>query len=91
MISMGCLFPNRDVYVRALILRDGVVEYQFNQVLNMELDQVIEVLRVEHCPLDLVTQINILCIFQVCKFLDENWSPKFAVIVAQKNHHAKFF
>ncbi|KAF3456527.1 hypothetical protein FNV43_RR01180 [Rhamnella rubrinervis] len=47
------------------IMRDGVVEYQFNQVLNMELDQVIEVLRVEHCPLDLVTQINILCIFQV--------------------------
>ncbi|KAF3445097.1 hypothetical protein FNV43_RR14790 [Rhamnella rubrinervis] len=70
---------------------DGVSESQFNQVLNMELDQVIEVLRAEHCPLDLVTQINILCIFQACKFLDENWSPKFVVIVAQKNHHTKFF
>ncbi|KAF3457431.1 hypothetical protein FNV43_RR02089 [Rhamnella rubrinervis] len=71
--------------------KDGVSESQFSQVLNMELDQVIEVLRAEHCPLDLVTQINILCIFQACKFLDENWSPKFAVIVAQKNHHTKFF
>ncbi|KAF3433891.1 hypothetical protein FNV43_RR24994 [Rhamnella rubrinervis] len=69
----------------------GASESQFNQVLNMELDQVSEVLRAEHCPLDLVTQINILCIFQACKFLDENWSRKFAVIIAQKNHHTKFF
>ncbi|XP_022752833.1 protein argonaute 4-like isoform X3 [Durio zibethinus] len=51
------------------IMRDGVSESQFNQVLNVELDQVIE----------------------ACKFLDENWNPKFAVIVAQKNHHTKFF
>ncbi|KAF3454052.1 hypothetical protein FNV43_RR04499 [Rhamnella rubrinervis] len=52
-----------------VIFRDGVSESQFNQVLNIELDQVIE----------------------ACKFLDESWSPKFAVIVAQKNHHTKFF
>ncbi|XP_019455891.1 PREDICTED: protein argonaute 4-like [Lupinus angustifolius] len=30
-------------------------------------------------------------IIQACKFLDENWDPKFLVIVAQKNHHTKFF
>ncbi|THG18855.1 hypothetical protein TEA_005634 [Camellia sinensis var. sinensis] len=48
---------------------DGVSESQFNQVLNIELDQIIE----------------------ACKFLDENWSPKFTVIIAQKNHHTKFF
>lgn len=52
-----------------IIFRDGVSESQFNQVLNVELDQVIE----------------------ACKFLDEKWSPKFLVIVAQKNHHTKFF
>ncbi|TQE00109.1 hypothetical protein C1H46_014286 [Malus baccata] len=51
------------------IMRDGVSESQFNQVLNIELDQIIE----------------------ACKFLDENWSPKFVVIIAQKNHHTKFF
>ncbi|KAK6936917.1 PAZ domain [Dillenia turbinata] len=28
---------------------------------------------------------------QACKFLDEKWCPKFVVIVAQKNHHTKFF
>ncbi|KAH9607290.1 hypothetical protein KSS87_022502 [Heliosperma pusillum] len=28
---------------------------------------------------------------QACKFLDETWSPKFTLIVAQKNHHTKFF
>lgn len=28
---------------------------------------------------------------EACKFLDEKWSPKFTVIVAQKNHHTKFF
>ncbi|KAK9282596.1 hypothetical protein L1049_010813 [Liquidambar formosana] len=52
-----------------IIFRDGVSESQFNQVLNMELDQIIE----------------------ACKFLDEKWSPKFMVVVAQKNHHTKFF
>ncbi|KAL1348006.1 hypothetical protein HN51_024011 [Arachis hypogaea] len=30
-------------------------------------------------------------IIQACKFLDENWDPKFLVMVAQKNHHTKFF
>ncbi|KAJ4787293.1 Argonaute family protein [Rhynchospora pubera] len=30
-------------------------------------------------------------IMAACKFLDENWNPKFTVIVAQKNHHTKFF
>ncbi|KAI3448748.1 hypothetical protein Pfo_005413 [Paulownia fortunei] len=52
-----------------IIFRDGVSESQFNQVLNVELEQIIE----------------------ACKFLDENWSPKFMVVVAQKNHHTKFF
>ncbi|OVA13774.1 Argonaute/Dicer protein [Macleaya cordata] len=52
-----------------IIFRDGVSESQFNQVLNIELDQIIE----------------------ACKFLDEKWNPKFTVIIAQKNHHTKFF
>ncbi|GER39342.1 argonaute family protein [Striga asiatica] len=52
-----------------IIFRDGVSESQFNQVLNVELNQIIE----------------------ACKFLDEKWSPKFVVIIAQKNHHTKFF
>ncbi|CAI9106107.1 OLC1v1005175C1 [Oldenlandia corymbosa var. corymbosa] len=52
-----------------VIFRDGVSESQFNQVLNIELDQIIE----------------------ACKFLDDKWNPKFVVIVAQKNHHTKFF
>ncbi|ESQ42138.1 hypothetical protein EUTSA_v10012624mg [Eutrema salsugineum] len=52
-----------------IIFRDGVSESQFNQVLNIELDQMM----------------------QACKFLDSNWDPKFTVIIAQKNHHIKFF
>ncbi|CAL4957224.1 unnamed protein product [Urochloa decumbens] len=52
-----------------IIFRDGVSESQFNQVLNIELDQIIE----------------------ACKFLDATWEPKFTLIVAQKNHHTKFF
>ncbi|KMZ59468.1 hypothetical protein ZOSMA_68G00540 [Zostera marina] len=52
-----------------IVFRDGVSESQFNQVLNVELDQMIE----------------------ACKLLDGNWSPRFTVIVAQKNHHTKFF
>ncbi|CAE6113379.1 unnamed protein product [Arabidopsis arenosa] len=52
-----------------IIFRDGVSESQFNQVLNIELDQM----------------------KQACKFLEEKWVPKFTVIIAQKNHHTKFF
>ncbi|EEF34625.1 protein argonaute 4 isoform X1 [Ricinus communis] len=52
-----------------IIFRDGVSESQFNQVLNIELNQIIE----------------------ACKHLDEKWNPKFVVIIAQKNHHTKFF
>ncbi|ESQ42126.1 hypothetical protein EUTSA_v10015501mg [Eutrema salsugineum] len=28
---------------------------------------------------------------QACKFLEENWYPKFTVIIAQKKHHTRFF
>ncbi|KAJ0266519.1 Protein argonaute 9 [Hirschfeldia incana] len=52
-----------------IIFRDGVSESQFNQVLNIELEQMM----------------------QACKFKDEKWEPKFTVIIAQKNHHTKFF
>uniref|UniRef100_A0A1J3FU44 Protein argonaute 4 n=1 Tax=Noccaea caerulescens TaxID=107243 RepID=A0A1J3FU44_NOCCA len=52
-----------------IIFRDGVSESQFNQVLNIELDQIIE----------------------ACKLLDETWKPLFLLLVAQKNHHTKFF
>nr|VDD33029.1 unnamed protein product [Brassica oleracea] len=52
-----------------IIFRDGVSESKFNQVLNIELDQMM----------------------QACKFVEENWEPKFTVIIAQKNHHTKFF
>ncbi|OMO91480.1 Argonaute/Dicer protein, PAZ [Corchorus olitorius] len=52
-----------------IIFRDGVSESQFNQVLEVELQQIIE----------------------ACKFLEDDWNPKFLVIVAQKNHHTRFF
>ncbi|KAK2385915.1 protein argonaute [Trifolium repens] len=52
-----------------IIFRDGVSDSQFNQVLNIELEEIIK----------------------ACKHLDENWCPKFTVIVAQKNHHTRFF
>ncbi|TKY49812.1 argonaute 4A [Spatholobus suberectus] len=52
-----------------IIFRDGVSESQFNQVLNIELNQIIE----------------------ACKHLDEKWDPKFTLIIAQKNHHTRFF
>ena len=40
--------------------------------------------------------MDLMCAFvffceQACKFLDEQWSPKFTLIIAQKNHHTKFF
>ncbi|XP_051134343.1 protein argonaute 4-like [Andrographis paniculata] len=38
-----------------------------------------------------VLNIEVSQIIEACKFLDEKWSPKFVVIIAQKNHHTKFF
>ncbi|KAL8152247.1 hypothetical protein V2J09_010007 [Rumex salicifolius] len=34
---------------------------------------------------------NKILLQQACKFLDDTWNPKFVLIVAQKNHHTKFF
>ncbi|CAL5190388.1 unnamed protein product [Lathyrus oleraceus] len=38
-----------------------------------------------------VLNIELSQIIEACKFLDDTWNPKFTVIVAQKNHHTKFF
>jgi hypothetical protein len=39
-----------------------------------------------------VVYINMVLLpLQACKFLDEKWNPKFTLIIAQKNHHTKFF
>ncbi|WOL14713.1 protein argonaute 4B-like [Canna indica] len=38
-----------------------------------------------------VLNIELDQIIEACKFLDETWSPKFTLIIAQKNHHTKFF
>ncbi|KAM0878492.1 hypothetical protein ACQ4PT_034823 [Festuca glaucescens] len=38
-----------------------------------------------------VINIELEQIIEACKFLDEKWEPKFTVIVAQKNHHTRFF
>ncbi|XP_077248856.1 protein argonaute 4A-like [Tasmannia lanceolata] len=38
-----------------------------------------------------VLNIELDQIIEACKFLDQKWNPKFTVIVAQKNHHTKFF
>ncbi|WCJ41504.1 Argonaute family protein [Euphorbia peplus] len=38
-----------------------------------------------------VLNVELDQIMEACKCLDEKWNPKFVVIVAQKNHHTKFF
>ncbi|PNX88240.1 protein argonaute 4-like, partial [Trifolium pratense] len=43
------------------------------------------------CQFNQVLNIELSQVIEACKFLDEAWNPKFLVIVAQKNHHTKFF
>ncbi|VAH24083.1 unnamed protein product [Triticum turgidum subsp. durum] len=38
-----------------------------------------------------VINIELEQIIEACKCLDDKWEPKFTVIVAQKNHHTRFF
>ncbi|PIA49690.1 hypothetical protein AQUCO_01300448v1 [Aquilegia coerulea] len=40
---------------------------------------------------DQVLNFELEQIIKACKLLDEAWNPKFMVIVAQKNHHTRFF
>ncbi|XP_047057385.1 protein argonaute 4A-like [Lolium rigidum] len=40
---------------------------------------------------DDVLNTELADIIEACKFLDDKWLPKFTVIVAQKNHHTRFF
>ncbi|KAL2337331.1 hypothetical protein Fmac_011777 [Flemingia macrophylla] len=35
--------------------------------------------------------IELSQIIEACKLFDEKWEPKFTLIVAQKNHHTRFF
>ncbi|CAL9761195.1 unnamed protein product [Musa acuminata subsp. burmannicoides] len=58
-----------------IIFRDGVSESQFMEVLTVELNQIIK------APL----------LFQVFEHLGDTTMPKFTVIVAQKQHHTRFF
>ncbi|KAL5148091.1 Protein argonaute 4 [Glycine soja] len=38
-----------------------------------------------------VLNIELSQIIEACKHLDEKWDPKFTLIIAQKNHHTRFF
>ncbi|WZZ70770.1 hypothetical protein YC2023_082140 [Brassica napus] len=64
-----------------IIFRDGVSESQFNQVLNIVVDQIIKV----------VFQICLFNAMLAYQRLGETDVPKFTVIVAQKRHHTKLF
>jgi hypothetical protein len=66
----------------------------------VELDQIIEVftwpiyiffLHASFVRENVKLLFGIFYVLQACKFLDESWCPKFMVVVAQKNHHTKFF
>lgn len=76
-------------------------ESQFKQVLNIEFEQILQVLLLyilNVFPESFVLRFLKICIilwihfdFQACKALDESWSPKFTIVIAQKQHHTKFF
>ncbi|CAF1775237.1 unnamed protein product [Brassica napus] len=51
-----------------IIFRDGVSESKFNQVLNIELDQMM----------------------QACKFVEENWEPKFTGTTRPTHYHVLY-
>ncbi|KAJ6727540.1 EUKARYOTIC TRANSLATION INITIATION FACTOR 2C [Salix purpurea] len=57
--------------------RGDVTEWQVDGVSESQFSQVLN--------------IELEQIIEACNFLDENWCPKFMVIIAQKNHHTKFF
>ncbi|KAG5387212.1 hypothetical protein IGI04_012924 [Brassica rapa subsp. trilocularis] len=72
-----------------IIFRDGVSESQFNQVLNIVVDQIIKV--VFQSSLARSGFYQIMFLVKAYQRLGETDVPKFTVIVAQKRHHTKLF
>uniref|UniRef100_A0ACD5VW93 Uncharacterized protein n=1 Tax=Avena sativa TaxID=4498 RepID=A0ACD5VW93_AVESA len=80
-----------------IIFRDGVSESQFNEVLNDELTMIMEVnIRDMQILLSQFWLVTSFYWMQACEFFGSKhfggkWFPKFTLIVAQKNHHTRFF
>ncbi|VAI81355.1 unnamed protein product [Triticum turgidum subsp. durum] len=87
---MSSLFKPRGKEDDGLI-RESLIDF-YNSTGNRKPDQVI-IFRdgVSESQFTDVINIELEQIIQACKFLDEKWEPKFTVIVAQKNHHTRFF
>ena len=92
--------------IMCMFVRDGVSESQFNQVLNIEVDQIIKVMfqsslsgsgfyQIMFSNMCLVKvlywTVCLLNMMQAYQRLGETDVPKFTVIVAQKRHHTKLF
>uniref|UniRef100_A0A453T8R4 Piwi domain-containing protein n=1 Tax=Aegilops tauschii subsp. strangulata TaxID=200361 RepID=A0A453T8R4_AEGTS len=88
--TMSSLFKPRGKEDDGLI-RESLIDF-YNSTGNRKPDQVI-IFRdgVSESQFTDVINIELEQIIQACKFLDEKWEPKFTVIVAQKNHHTRFF
>ncbi|KAG5239467.1 protein argonaute 4A [Salix suchowensis] len=73
------------------IIRESLVDF-YSSSGKRKPDQII-IFRdgVSESQFSQVLNIELEQIIEACKFLDENWCPKFMVIIAQKNHHTKFF
>ncbi|KAF7104848.1 hypothetical protein CFC21_105713 [Triticum aestivum] len=88
--TMSSLFKPRGTEDDGLIWESLIDFYTSSE--NRKPDQVI-IFRdgVSESQFTDVINIELEQIIQACKFLDEKWEPKFTVIVAQKNHHTRFF
>ncbi|KAL2497839.1 Protein argonaute 4 [Abeliophyllum distichum] len=95
-----CIAPTRvnDQYLTNVLLKINAKMGGMNSLLSIEHSPSIPM--ISQVPTLIVgmdvshgstTRSDLPSIAAACKFLDAKWSPKFTVVVAQKNHHTKFF
>ncbi|MCD9643066.1 hypothetical protein HAX54_030183 [Datura stramonium] len=99
-IRNQCIVKNRvdEAYLTSVILKVNAKLGGLNSLLSAEVSQTIPFLSkvptmilamgVTHAP---SSRSDLPSVAAACKFLDETWSPKFTLIVAQRRHHTKLF
>ncbi|GAA0185092.1 translation initiation factor [Lithospermum erythrorhizon] len=91
MEMVGCLFKKVSDTKDEGVFRELLLDF-YNTSGSRKPEQII-IFRdgVSESQFSQVLNIELEQMIEACRLLDDSWSPKFMVVIAQKNHHTRFF